>query len=231
MASFDRLIAIEPRHNFTYIRIPKAGNSTITVCLDNVFHRHRNGQEPQNAKQARRAFCKPSSLSTAEAHQVWADHTIFTFVRNPYHRVLSAYLDKFCEGARSPKHFKRRYESSIRPHGDKGELSFTAFCRWLNREGLEYNTHWIPQVTILNTIGLERIDYIGRLERIATEIPHLVERIGGHTDHIALKQVGGPRATHSAKRCQDYYTEETQQIVRRVYHSDFVELGYSDENF
>ncbi|MDZ7747947.1 MAG: sulfotransferase family 2 domain-containing protein [Halofilum sp. (in: g-proteobacteria)] len=77
-----------------YNRVPKAANSTVIVNLA----RERFGEDIPS-KTAKRLFRRPAELARRELER-FDELFRFTFVRNPYTRVLSAYLDKVERKAR-----------------------------------------------------------------------------------------------------------------------------------
>jgi len=69
-------------------RIPKAANSSVIV---NLAYRKFGREIP--SKEAKKLFLTPSQLRSSEVERV-SGLFRFAFVRNPYTRVLSAFLDK-----------------------------------------------------------------------------------------------------------------------------------------
>ncbi|MBK1733895.1 hypothetical protein CKO15_01085 [Halorhodospira abdelmalekii] len=228
LGSIDARIAVSLHYKYTYIRIPKAANSTVAATLDHHFPAppipRISGKERGRGK---RSYDRLSSLSRAEAEQVLAEHFTFTVVRNPYHRVLSAFLQKFIAEGSSRERWLNRFAAEIRTYGG-GELTFPAFCRWLDRVGLRQNIHWLPQTAILSVTGLERLDDMGHVETLEEDLRRIVERIGATPEGLEVQR-SGPAATRAGQKAQQYYTDECMAIVRRLYADDFRHLGYRDD--
>jgi len=148
----DRRIEISKRWNYAYIRIPKCANSLVITNLDFYLPEEslRKREEPRVVREARRNFYKMRDLEEKKVKRLFDEGFIFSVVRNPYHRVLSAYLDKM-----SRDEYKVKYGENIK---DKGisNLSFLSFCRWLGAGNHYKDPHWIPQSNYINLVGKKK---------------------------------------------------------------------------
>ena len=83
--------AYSPLEPFFYNRVPKAANTSITQTL--FTH---SAYSPRLARRdnPKYKFQRPIFLSPNQVYKLEYEAFKFTFVRNPYSRVLSAYLDK-----------------------------------------------------------------------------------------------------------------------------------------
>lgn len=230
LLAIDRRVAVSLTWGFTYVRIPKAANTTVIQTLmrycpeDEARARRSDDGDP-----AKRYFRRLSSLSRAEARQVRTNHFTFTFVRNPFHRILSAYLNKLVHGSatgpQTPESFRRRIRAK-----DDGELSFRGFCRYLAEGGVNEDCHWLPQSRLVEVVGVDRLDHIGRVEALAMDLHAVLTRIHG-TDTARTIDYAGPPPTHAASRCATHYDDECVDIVRTLYAKDFDSFGYSDRTY
>ena len=150
----------------------------------------------------------------------------FCFVRNPYERVLSAYLNK----VRALENIKGKEAGLARQLGlDQSRIqngiSFETFVFNIDQVPIErMNSHWRPQYfqTFQETVDF---DLIGRLEEFINEI-HKLETMMA----IPLTPFLGSWDVHrtdSRRRLSDYYTPELQERVYRIYEVDFKNFGYS----
>lgn len=226
LATLDRLVAVAPGQNWAYLRIPKAANSAVTVTLESMLLRQTG--HPLSSRQARRAFARPSLLGRKEATQLGENGFLFTVVRNPYHRILSAYLDKFCEGRRSPRHYRSRYGAALNRYDKAGAMSFSGFCRWLEAGGWAANVHWLPQTHIIALLGEQRLNAIAHVEQLDDELAAIIAQLTNTPAKIQIERYTGPISTHAAERCAAYYDTETTDIIRRIYKEDFQALSYQD---
>ena len=138
-------------------------------------------------------------------------------VRNPYGRVLSAFLDKFREGDKHLAMYGKRVAAR-----DGGQVTFRAFCRYLAAGGEAENAHWMRQTRILGLA--DRMDYVGRLESLDADLEAIFARIGGAAPDAVPR--AGPPATAASKRLREYYDAECAALVEQVYREDFTRFGY-----
>ena len=144
--SVDRRGLIDFELGVFFSGIPKAANSSVTINLAEARFGERIA-----SPQAKKLFLFPSQISEPQALSV-SNLYRFTFVRDPYSRILSAYLDKIVRGKTIPSELRRR--SGLYP-------TFEDFCRYLSDGGLYDNIHWAPQTTLLH-LPIDQYDFIGK---------------------------------------------------------------------
>lgn len=211
--------AFSPTDRFFYNRIPKAANTTIINLLANHSgFRQGRGGSPKSR------FLRPIQMRRKHVSDLQSGNVFrFIFVRNPYSRVLSAYQDKFMHERCQLKRYSRFMEC-----GEGGIPSFTEFVRFLNNGGLFCDAHWAPQ-THLTLIPVEDFDHIAHVETIDSDIPLILNRIWGIQETAAPEFKGRRTNAHEAMAVE--YTEETREIVARLYADDFSVFGYDSANW
>ncbi|WP_160151917.1 sulfotransferase family protein [Microbulbifer sp. ALW1] len=187
-------------------RVPKAANSTIVTNLTRL---KLNRDLP--SEQAKKISTRPGHLSRAEMTQF--DKLFkFTVVRNPYSRVLSAYLNKVVR-------FPERC----------GDISFAQFLQRLatERDFLYSNAHWVPQADLM-LIPAEEFDFIGKVESLDRDLAEIKQRIRPDIqDEITS---AGPPPTGASKKLREYYSDDSLvALVADIYRQDFTTFGYSTE--
>ncbi len=206
--------AYSPTDGFFYNRIPKAANSTVLATLM-AQSSYRRAFSDGHAK---RRLLRPSRLGPRDMARFEAEVFKFTFVRDPYARVLSAFADKI---------LRRRQQSRgfyAWRGGDDGTVpEFVEFLRYLEDGALLADPHWTPQVHLM-LLPLDRFDFIGRVERLEADLGHVMARVFPDSPPAAPKRAG-PR-TDSRKRHGEAYTPEARALVERLYGADFAALGY-----
>lgn len=144
----------------------------------------------------------------------------FSFVRHPYDRVLSAYLDKIVHNRPPSSDLKRILD--LDPFADH-EISFSTFVHSLkDTPPSSMNSHWRPQYHWL-TRGEFPFDFIGRVENIEKDILHVCEKTGLERKFF---QKFSPHQTDSAQKRREHYTSELEAIIQQVYKEDFENFGY-----
>lgn len=140
----------------------------------------------------------------------------FTYVRNPWDRVFSAF--NFLKNGG----FDERDQSwSLKIL--KNNLSFEKFVKdLLHRTTIQKKNHFKPQVDFMKDLsGNIGLDYIGRFESIENDYLVITERLNMNKK-LTKENVG-------RKKGIDYrlqYDNEMVDIVRRVYKNDIEILSY-----
>lgn len=213
--SIDLRTAISSQWSYAYIRIPKAANSTIIRTLQNNFPDKQITSK--SIGDIKKQYLHFSDLGLWNVLWLPRQLFIFTVVRNPYSRILSAYLNKVAS-QHTTEHIN--HAGVIAPHDD-GNLSFRAFCRYLAAGGEYENPHWMRQSRILGVS--DRIDYIGKVESLEEDLDKIVKRIAPESKLMVERQ---GQQTNASDKLKEYYDPECREIVEDVYARDFQYLGY-----
>jgi len=209
-------VAVSPQHRFLYNRLPKNANSTITRSL--VDGAAALSGTPADGP-AKRHFQRPSRMSGAEVAAL-GDYFKFVFVRDPYSRTLSAYLDKIVN--------RRKQSRSVLKWAEKHGIdapSFADFCAYLDDGGLYDDNHWAPQTAGL-VLPLAAFDFIGRFETLDRDLKTVHDQL--FPRGLATTPRDGPAATGSDTLIDTHYTPVAKTLIRRLFNADFEALGYPD---
>jgi len=215
LKSADSRGVVSNRYKFFYNRIPKVANSTITSTLGGI----ETGQS-LTSPETKKYFSTPSQMTLNQIKQ-FDKYYKFTFVRNPYTRTLSAYLDKVIrkrylskEGNVKNSFFSKR----------EAPPTFSEFCEYLEAEGLYSNVHWAPQTDLL-LLPFEEFDFIGRFEKLTVDLNYIIGKIFNHSQIVEYKHAGPP-ATNANHLVEKYYSDKEFDIVYKLYKDDFDLFGY-----
>jgi hypothetical protein len=219
-AQVDRRVAIAREAGFIYFRVPKAANSTVTATL----YTRLTGEKidlSASSSGIRRYFARAHTLSRAELQDLRSHFYLFSFVRDPYSRLASAYLEKVRRASREgrAKQIVHRY---YRRDLD-AEVSFLEFCAFLEERGLYKDAHWYPQVTFI-PIGADQLHFLGRVESLDEDLRRVFRDVF-HDETVAVASKVR-HATGATERMKSLYCKATVEIVQRVYRADFADLGY-----
>lgn len=165
--------------------------------------------------------------------------TVYTMVRNPYERALSAYLNKIdrhlgAGGAAGPEagywagivseiDYYRRSQL-----GDERfpEIDFEVFLRWL-KESESWSVrdeHWAPQSDLLAQPYVQ-FDYIGRFETIERDSALILHKMGSEERLPSQKDVKFA-PTNARARLDAYLTSACRSLVEEIFAADFANFGY-----
>jgi hypothetical protein len=143
----------------------------------------------------------------------------FAFVRNPWDRLLSAYL-YLKNGGRNKDDYTWA-KRHLAPFSD-----FGAFVHgWVNDENIRLGLHFRPQHEFVSANDLTlNVDFIGYFENIHQDYNHIRWRIGGGN-----KLVESNRTERDIRDYKRYYTNKMVDIVAKTYRKDIKLFGYNFE--
>jgi len=163
----------------------------------------------------------------------------FTFIRNPYTRALSAYLNKVDGRLDKPFHpedhwaivtqaidefRKTQLDTAKYPR-----IDFEVFLLWL-RDGKSHyrnDEHWQKQSVMLRWPTVQ-FDFIGRFESLQTDSKHLLGEMGCDIPFPSQQEVNFS-PTEANKRLSNYLTDACADLIAQVYQDDFTNFHYPTE--
>ena len=195
---------------------------------------------------------KLSNYRYEEAQQFINDPDYFKFVivRNPWSRLVSAYLDKFVldpKGAiSSTKKIENfTYKQSNSSVDRQKSVNFRQFLEYIAaKEATRLNAHWRPQHLFLE--GVE-FDFIAKIESLSedfltikeklnldVELPYSSARKANYIDEedrdnlvsYAESYANELRTMKKLPQYKKFYTPELVELVREKYRQDIEMFGY-----
>ncbi len=226
----DYLVSISGRLGYLYFENPKVASSSILSALQKA-ERAGLEQTPVCKKQGvhNKKLSPLSGLSDLphDEQDAWLfspKHPRFTVVRNPYMRLVSAYLSKIDRSLPAKADVlavlqsKKRHEiSDLTP-----EVSFRQFVEVVcSQKMMQMNTHWRPQSAQL-LIGHVEYDYIGRFEQLEKSYSIINDKYLSSS----LKLDKPKNKTNSLFRASELYEEDLVALVNKTFYDDFEAFGY-----
>lgn len=207
-----RRVVVFPSLGLAFNRIKKNANTSTVILLRQI---ETGDVEERNAAKwnARWYF----DLSPAERAGIGALHH-FVIIRDPYARVLSAFLDKF----RDPAYRRRHGDFTLTPDG------FAQFVDWLERGGIRRDAHWDLQVKLM-MLPLDRYDTVLKFEDFPACLRDFLAARGLSLPPDALAELylsDRTKRTGAGDKLARFYTPEVAAKVARLYAADFAALGY-----
>ncbi|MBU2929826.1 sulfotransferase family 2 domain-containing protein [Winogradskyella psychrotolerans] len=202
-----------------------------------------------------RKFIKIYRVSTKAQITKHIDDAAFykiAVIRNPYERLVSGYVDKFC-GDDLGRSWVQDVVKEIGVMDSEGNyhITFALFVDYLlNHEMKDVNPHWRPQTYILKNINLDEVIH---LKDMSSRLPELSEKFGidttinlsqprqsnsyadqesiaeltdvyniKNTELIAFKDSNG-----SFPKKEAFYTDAIKQKIRTIYKDDFEAFDFN----
>lgn len=145
----------------------------------------------------------------------------FTFVRNPWDRLVSAFL--FLKKGGANKADRQWAHENLSRFAD-----FNGFVTgWVGRKNVNKWKHFVPQYKFLCQPGSRTpsVDFIGYFEHLSEDFAYVQKRLGCHSSLQHLNKTEGGK-----KDYREYYTEAARKIVADVYQEDIHMFGYNFDN-
>lgn len=202
--------SVEQRHwymdkkkNIAYLRLAKCACTSIINSLD--------GKEAKD----RYAY-------------LWTDEYIyknnsmfkFTYVRNPFERLVSCYTDKIENKKENNSYKQINYCMGIL----NTIQNFEEFVKCIVKiPGRWADRHFKPQYCHIYENGKKLVDYIGKIEEITTTYEFIQKKYGLNDLRILN--------TSNKRNWMFYYTKETAKLVYEYYKDDILTFGYEDDYY
>lgn len=201
-----------------FVHVPKCAGSSIAMALYGSRVGSRDG-----------SHMTVGWYQLAFDEKTFNAYFKFTFVRNPWDRLLSAY--RFVKAGGMSK--------ADRDWADNVLSRFSSFDdfvkRWLTEKNItnigdgagKNRVVFLPQYRFVCVRGskVPAVDFIGHFENIESDFIRVSERIGARATLGSLNV-----SNKSQERYVDQYTDESRAIVADVYRTDIEMFGYDFEN-
>lgn len=185
-----------------FVHIPKCAGVAVA---DSLFGRDCGG------------YLKMRYYRLLFSPQEYQDYFKFTFVRNPWDRLVSAF--HFLRDGGITERDRTWNEANLAGYED-----FDHFVRkGLPRRAVRSWIHFIPQIDYLRTPWTSKlpVDFVGRFEHLERDFKIVCQRLGRTADLVVANQ-GKPRKADY----RGYYSSTTQRIVEQYYIDDIRTFGY-----
>jgi hypothetical protein len=213
--------------------VPKAASSRIKKSLSGFLGQHLTEEDALHNRRLS-GLRAPHHVGLSKFYRMaTSPHVLrFSFVRNPYARLVSCWADKYMDKPLVPgESFIDKFLAHYRhvdpqvPVGSDRTLSFADFARFaLATKSGRLDTHWQDQQELVDGPGLA-LDFIGRVESFDRDFAKVHDHV-----HVDLRQDKGPLTavrTREHAPWSDYYTPELVSAVYRGYERDFDRFSYA----
>ena len=199
------------QHQAIHVHVPKTGGQSIRLLLEpgeknvDAFDCRGRGL----GEKATHLFA--SEMRDSDRQGIWGGYFSFAIVRNPWDRAVSEYLWR-----------KRRCHIRV------SFETFEAFVQGLTT-GWEYEMddyrHVVAQSQFLcDEQGEVMVDFVGRFENLESDVDEVRKRLNVTAGDLPKFNISAKRGHYSG-----YFTEETREIIARLYADDIELFGYRFE--
>lgn len=216
----EQKIYFLPEQRLVYLSNAKAGCSTIKSSMwKSISPKTFNENVPPHNKKLTGSPFSPSIEAIAGGMDGFVKSSFFTVVRNPYTRVVSAYLDKVMREKRDQAVWVgicNRF--GLKPNSRPSLLQCLQMFSDENPSLLDQ--HFAPQY--VNTLySYVECDFVGHLENLSGLGSFLKPRgvtISSFQSH----------STSANEKTSEVLGSEEIELIQKIYARDFETFGYSD---
>ncbi len=190
---------ISDKHKCIFIHIIKTGG----VSIERFFH----GEISEASKMHRIAKVYKEEIGSEK----WNKYFTFTFVRNPWCKMVSQYF-----------YIQRRKKGKYKLTFREFILAFKSCSEseYINHKGIAVKFNPIQLPWILDDDGNCIVDFVGRFENLQEDFNLICDKIG--IPRKKLPHLNKSEHEHYTK----YYDDETKQIVAEKFAKDIEYFGY-----
>ena len=199
--SGPNILAYRDHIDFIYYENAKCGSRSICRFLRwnaNLLNKREEGE----------------SHEMVEYNPSWDDYFQFSFVRNPYDRLLSCFLDK------TKKVIGTEHE--LECYSKYKDFNFKEFVMSLSNYPWEsHDSHMFLQSEAIN---IEQVRFIGKMETFQRDFYYVVKVLGLEKRYKNDKLLHLNRTSHDSYH--KYYDNEMTAKVYSIYKEDFKRFCY-----
>ncbi len=226
------LLSVLPKHKLIYVAVPKAASTRIRKTLARVEGRFSRSLKPSRRSKYRGPYGPRNMTIDSFFRLATSTDTLrFSFVRNPYARVVSCWADKFAGKPLIGGDFFIDAYLAIRqeidtdlPAGADRTLSFAEFVVFTAATAkVRHDIHLQAQDDILNMPGIE-LGLIGKVETFDADFVRVLDYLNA-SDEVRREAAIAINESHHHDWSL-YYTRELADRIYRAYERDFDRFSY-----
>ena len=226
---------VDDDNNFIYCAVPKVGTTPMRMTLLRLRNDSRiklTGGSVHLPKYWRRL--SDQEFNETELSKRQNTHFNFLFVREPFHRLLSGYKDKFFGKNRVYTNgYRQLIVRALRPKDEEkvatetNNVTFTEFLTYLlsDRNPMIRDGHWKQAQKLCFPCAFD-FDFIGHFETLQEDADYLLSKTG-FNDRVKFPVV---RTSQVSSDFLEYYSEVPKEIIFKLgeaFRSDFEMFGYA----
>ena len=221
----DYTINISLRYHYVYVENAKVACSTIKLILQRMELDDPDYRPEDLVDLHTRIFSpliRPAQVKSFSRYIKRSNVVKFCFVRNPYTRLLSAWLDKIENDMPAKKEILRQL--GFDPEDLGRPVSFGEFVSVVAGQSISaMDQHWRVQYyqTFQNQINY---DFIGRFESLEEDLESVLGMI--NPGFRTFRGREDRHATNSQQQLNACYTDQIEDLVYRIYQKDFQQFKY-----
>lgn len=226
---------VHDERKFAYLWVHKAACSSVKAALLPLFDLDPTPYE-RTLRDGKRHFVVHDVFKDSD-HQVhkeqflqglaneYHDYFKFSFVRNPWDRLLSCYLDKIVRKTVPPYILTSGRRGGVEFYANMPFTEFVEVVCQIPDDAAD--GHFRPQhLTVCDLEGEPMADFVGRFENLSEDFAYVAKEIGA--PRLELPDRNRVRSSKSSSRhYRDFYDKRLKDLVQQRFEKDVEIFGYS----
>ena len=218
------LINCSKKHKFVFVETPKVACSTIKRVLQFIEVDGDKSKLPKDVHDRKNSpLLNPINIGV-DLDELMSGDTYFRFcfVRNPFSRILSAYLDKVVENE-----WERNRLLPTLGFAKDAKISLLQFLKAIRQTPhIHKDIHWTPQSYLLQKHKLN-YHFIGRFENFAAGFRQVIKKIQPDADDNLFKIRADHHKTDASSKIAEYISPAERDLILEIFENDFEVFRYS----
>ena len=224
-ASDFKYTIVDDKNKIIYCTIPKVSSTTWKRVLGDLRGLDKNIEKIHRKDLWRWLY----QYTEEERLKRIKSYFKFLFVREPLHRLLSAYKDKFmsrdrgCSRAARNQIVKAYRPQDYKPNYEDINITFAEFIQYFSND-VPRNEHWRQYEKLCHPCVIN-YDFIGHFETLEDDAP-LLFKMAGIDDRVSFPPIHKSTGTDEVL---EYYSQVPSRYIKRLgeqYRSDFEMFDY-----
>jgi sulfotransferase famil protein len=231
----DYTVNIDDKRRLVYFETPKVACTSIKLLMQDMLNSGESTKNFNPDHLHNRSMSPLKRLSNVDEdiqnECLWGNFSRFSFVRNPFTRVLSAYLDKVLATYENLEVgdievVRNRRLTSLGLNPDR-EVSFQFFLEHLSdSKSFFEDLHFTPLYRLLFVDHIN-YDFIGRFERFEQDLEVVKTKFYGGQKEESDASLGKFHQTKASRTFKEFFGRREVDLVQTIYERDFAEFKYS----
>lgn len=225
---------VDDNYAFIYCAVPKVASTSWKVALLSLRNINATKSLSLSAVHHAKHWRLLSQYNPTDLSNRTATHFKFLFVREPFHRLLSSYKDKFLKSVNRDyyKEHRRMIVRAVRPqdekvaHRDNNNITFTEFLKFIlsNSHPFTRDPHW-QQIQQLCFPCAFDFDFIGHFETLEEDAAYILAK-EQFNNSVTIRS---SNPTNTSSDFMRFYSHVPREVIYRLgeaYRGDFEIFDY-----
>lgn len=206
------------KYKAIYFPVPKVACSSIKKFCADTLNMQIDGRDINEDIHYQHFPC----VKRDQLNKIYKDYFKFCFVRNPWDRLVSFYVNKICPGKKNEETMRKFFKQKRNQKWFKPGMSFDECVESVfSIPDEKADAHFVSQyIYLTDDVGNILVDFVGKFENFDNDFRYIQNVMG----------INGMDIQHLMKsqhqNYRKYYNEKTKEMTKQRYQKDINMFGY-----